>query len=130
MLFRSLVQIVHPDHAALRIGGVIGVNDLNQRDRFANLGYWVRSDLVGRGMATAGAKLVANYAFDFLDVHRLEIFMSVENDASQAVAEHLGARYDGRLRGRLLLDGRYHDAHLYSLLATDDLAWRADRDQL
>lgn len=106
------------------VGGVIGMNNVNNLNRLAELGYWVRSDLTGRGLATAAAQLVANYAFDTLGLHRLEIIMSVENLASRAVAERLGARREGMLRGRLYLEGQAHDAYLYSLLASDDVAWR------
>jgi ribosomal-protein-serine acetyltransferase len=91
------------------LGGVDGIN------RSASLGYWVRSDATGRGVATAGARLVARFAFDELALELLEIRASVLNVASQRVAEKLGANRDATLRGRLLLRGERHDAVVYSL---------------
>lgn len=113
------------DAGTANVAGVLGINDPSERDRFADIGWWLRTDVTGQGLATVGAQLVANYGFDQLGLHRIEIFMSVENPASRAIAERLGASYEGLLRGRLQLQGRAHDAHLYAMLATDDLPWRS-----
>jgi ribosomal-protein-serine acetyltransferase len=101
------------------IAGGTGFNGVNTLNRYANLGYWVRSDRAGRGLARRAARRAAEWAFADLDLHRLEIGMSVENDASRRVAEAIGARFEGRLRECLLLDGVFHDAWFYSLLAAD-----------
>lgn len=101
------------------LAGTCGINLVNEVNSYANLGYWLRSDRVGRGWATAAAKLVARYGLERLGLHRLELLMAVGNERSRRVAERAGARHEGVLRGRLLLHGAYHDAHLFSLLAED-----------
>jgi RimJ/RimL family protein N-acetyltransferase len=61
--------------------------------------------------------VLAGYGLGTLGLQRLEIVMSVENHASRRVAERVGADHEGILRCRLLLHGRSHDAHSFSLTA-------------
>lgn len=97
------------------VGGC-GLNQFSEVNRFANLGYWIRTSRVGNGYATRAMRLLARHGFDHHGLARIEIMMSVENEASRRVAERAGARHEGVLRNRLLLHGRHHDAHLFSLI--------------
>lgn len=101
--------------------GTCGLNKVDSYNLSANLGYWVRSDLAGRGLATTATKLLARYAAEHTDLHRLEVVMSVHNEASRRVAEKAGAHYEGVRRGALLLHGVYHDAHAFSFVSTDEV---------
>ncbi len=42
--------------------GGCGVNQIRPFDRVANVGYWVRSSLTGRGIATVAARQVNDWA--------------------------------------------------------------------
>jgi RimJ/RimL family protein N-acetyltransferase len=99
-----------------RLLGTCGVNQINRAYRMANLGYWVRSSSVGRGVATRAAIHAAAWAFANTDLERLEIVAAVGNTASQAVAVKAGAVREGILRSRLLIHGCFHDAAMHSLL--------------
>ncbi len=105
--------IVSPDG---RFSGGCGVNLVDRVHLRANLGYWVRATEVRRGAATQAARAAAEWAFRNTDLVRLEIVASVENLASQRVAERAGAMREGVLRRRLLLHGRHHDTVVYSLV--------------
>lgn len=109
--------IIDTDSRAL-LGGV-GVNNLHPTDRFANLGYWVRTRQTGKGVATAAVRLASRFAFEQTHLVRLEILVNVANTASQRVAEKAGAQREGVLRKRIFMHGESHDAVLYSLLPTD-----------
>ncbi len=103
------------------LGGV-GLNFINRVHQLANLGYWVRSSATQRGVATAATRLAARLGFDQLGLHRIEIVAAVDNFASQRVAEKAGATREGVLRRRLLINGKPHDAVLYSLVREDVFA--------
>jgi ribosomal-protein-serine acetyltransferase len=96
--------------------GGCGINQINRANRFANLGYWVRSGAMGRGVAPTAARLVAEYAFRETDLIRLEIVCAIGNLRSQRVAEKVGAVREGVLRNRLLLPSGPSDAVMFSLL--------------
>ena len=43
--------------------GGCGVNHINRLDRFANLGYWVRTSRAGRGIAPAAVLQLISWTF-------------------------------------------------------------------
>lgn len=102
--------------------GTCGLNRVDEVNRSANLGYWVRSDRAGHGHATEAARLLADFgvaAPNGPKYQRLEVMMSTRNHASRRVAEKAGATFEGTLRASLLLRGEFHDAHLWSFVAGD-----------
>ena len=107
------------EKASGRFLGGIGLNFFNRVHQMANLGYWVRTSAVGRGVATRATRLVAQFAFTQLDLQRIEIIAAVGNVASQRVAEKAGAVREGIARQRLLIRGRREDAVVFSLLPED-----------
>jgi RimJ/RimL family protein N-acetyltransferase len=107
------------DARAGRLLGCIGVNQFNRVHHFANVGYWVRTSAARQGVATAAARLIARYAFDVLELARIEIVAQVPNVASCKVAEKLGCRLEGVLRARIAFRASHLDAAMYSLLPGD-----------
>jgi RimJ/RimL family protein N-acetyltransferase len=103
------------DENARFLGGC-GINQINDYNRFANLGYWIRSSAMGRGVAPNAVRFVSNYAFRETNLNRLEIVCAVGNLRSQRVAEKVGAKREGVLRNRLMLSSGPSDAVMFSLL--------------
>lgn len=99
-----------------RFLGGCGISQISRIHRFGNLGYWVRTSATRRGVASEAARRVAEFAFGTTDLVRLEIVCAVGNDASQRVAERVGAVREGVLRRRILLHGQSVDAVMYSLV--------------
>ncbi len=103
-------------------GDLVGSCALNMIDtvnRRANLGYWLRSDQTGHGYATTATRLLVRHGLLTARLQRIEVVMSVHNDASRRVAERAGATYEGRARRRLRLHGVEHDAYVYSFVTED-----------
>ena len=115
--FRSYEFAIIRKSDGLFLGG-IGLSR-DEDHPIANLGYWVRSSATSQGIATEAATCMAQFGFVHLKLMRIEIIMSLANQPSQRVAEKVGAVHEGILRNRLLLHGRCHDAHSYSLLRSD-----------
>jgi RimJ/RimL family protein N-acetyltransferase len=99
--------------------GSCGINHINRYYLLANLGYWVRTDQIGKGIATEASRLVAQFGFERLKLRRIEIVTGVENWASRKVAENVGATFEGILRRRLKLGDRNIDAAMHSLIPED-----------
>ncbi|NLC62390.1 MAG: GNAT family N-acetyltransferase [Gammaproteobacteria bacterium] len=95
--------------------GMVGLSDLHDVRRSANLGYWVGERHRGRGVATRAASMVAAIAFGELGLVRLELVMLPHNDASRRVAERLGAVYEETIEGRLVFQGRPAAALVFAL---------------
>ena len=60
--------------------------------------------------------------FEELDLRRIEIVVTLANDASLRVAEKVGARREGVLRRRLMAHGESYDAVMFSLISEDTTA--------
>lgn len=96
--------------------GGCGVNQVNKENRFGNLGYWVRTSAMGRGVAPAAVRRVADRVFKETELIRLEIVCALGNVRSQRVAEKVGAVREGVLRKRLLIPGGPADAVMFSVV--------------
>lgn len=105
-------------HTDVILGGM-GVNQRNREQRFANLGYWVRESMQGRGIATRAGRLAIRFAFETVGVARLEIVAAWDNLPSRKTAERLGGTFEGMLRKRLVIKGTSVDAAMYSVIAED-----------
>lgn len=104
------------------IGGT-GISQINKPSRMGNIGYWVGTPYVGRGVAQFAAKQAAYLGFNELGLSRLEIVALTHNLASQRVAEALGATRECVGRNRLYFKGAPHDAVVYSLVPSDVGSW-------
>jgi RimJ/RimL family protein N-acetyltransferase len=74
-------------------GIVIGDCGIEQMDVGAELGYDLRSDYWGQGLATEAALRVRDFAFDELGLDRLVSLIRVGNEASRRVAEKVGMSF-------------------------------------
>lgn len=105
--------------------GAIGLHDIEWP--IARVGYWVKRDARGRGVASRALALVARWSLDDLGAARLELLADPLNGASQRVAEKAGFVREGVLRAYLEIKGRRRDSVMFSLLASDfDATERAE----
>ncbi|MCA9186555.1 MAG: GNAT family N-acetyltransferase [Planctomycetales bacterium] len=96
--------------------GTCGIHRIDLLNGVGELGYWVRSSMIGQGIATIATRKLCQWAFAEKGMHRIEIIMSVENIASQRVAEKAGAVREGVLRQRIVLQDGRHDALMFAVL--------------
>lgn len=96
--------------------GMIELHGVGGDPGLAEVGYWLRREARGRGVATTAVRLVAGWAFRELGIGRLNLQTAPENLASQRVAERAGFTREGLLRAWLpTADGR-RDSVMFSLL--------------
>jgi len=96
--------------------GSIALNQIHRTHNSANVGYWVRQSQARRGLASRALRLVTRFGFEELRLDRLEIVVPQGNVASQRVAQKVGAKFEGILRRKLVLNGESHDAIIYALV--------------
>ncbi len=102
-----------------RLVGSCALNTVDTVNHRANLGYWVHVDHTGHGYATRATVALASLGLRQAGLQRIEVVMSVHNEASRHVAERAGATYEGIARRRLLLHDVEHDAFIYSFISAD-----------
>uniref|UniRef100_A0A942Y915 GNAT family N-acetyltransferase n=1 Tax=Neobacillus citreus TaxID=2833578 RepID=A0A942Y915_9BACI len=114
-------QVGSPD----RLLGIINLFDIDPDRGTAEVGYWLAAEGRGRGIMTDAVTAVLDHAFlpapeGGLGLFRVQWTAAPENVGSRRVAERVGFRFEGVLRGALVLRGRRSDALRAGLTATDD----------
>jgi len=92
---------------------------IDRQSRTTEIGYVVAAEFRGRGIATEALREVARWAFAELEALRLELLISVENDASKRVAARSGFVREGVLRSAYVKPGLREDTEIWSRLTTD-----------
>lgn len=93
--------------------------DVNLKNRSATVSYWLLKKYSGKGYMTESLKLLSLYTFSTLKLNRLELFASVENAKSAAVASRCGFLEEGVCRDFELKNGIFVDHRRFSKLARD-----------
>jgi RimJ/RimL family protein N-acetyltransferase len=102
--------------------GFLGLALAPQIDRetlTAELGYVVAPAARGRGVASEALRRLTEWAVTELGMFRLELLISVDNAASQRVAEKCGYVREGVLRSFHVKQDVREDTEIWSRLATD-----------
>jgi RimJ/RimL family protein N-acetyltransferase len=85
--------------------------------RAGDIGYGLRRDRWGEGIATEAATLVVDFGFSVLGLHRIFAYHHPENLASGRVLTKIGMRREGQLRENVLChDGSWRDSVVYAVL--------------
>jgi len=85
----------------------------------AEIGYAQGRAYWGQGYMQEALTAVINYAFEVLNLHRIEADVDPRNDASVRTLERLGFQREGYLRERWQVSGEIQDAFFYGLLRPD-----------
>jgi ribosomal-protein-alanine N-acetyltransferase len=103
-------------------GDVVGTVSLlveSPTHRRGEIGYILRRDQWGLGYATEAAGLMIDLAFRDLGLNRVWAVCDPDNPASARVMEKVGMRYEGCLRGDLLVRGAFRDSLVFGIVAND-----------
>jgi RimJ/RimL family protein N-acetyltransferase len=104
--------------------GLFQVRSISNGFGVAEWGFALGSDFWGTGIFLDGAKLVLDFAFDVLGVHRLEAKAAVRNGRGNGALQKLGAVQEAVLRRSFLRNGVYMDQAYWTILVD---AWRQIR---
>jgi RimJ/RimL family protein N-acetyltransferase len=101
--------------------GIFQLRSLEAGFGTAEWGFAIGSPFWGTGVFKEGAELMVNFAFDIVEVHRLEARAAVRNGRGNGALQKIGAIQEGVLRKSFLKDGEYLDQVLWTILEED---WR------
>ena len=77
--------------------------------RAGHIGYWIDRNYANKGYTTQAVELLTQYAFEEMALHRVEINLRPENQASRRVAEKAGYILEGERPRYLHIDGQWRD---------------------
>lgn len=81
--------------------------------RGGHIGYWIDQGFANRGYTTRAVSLLTEFGLEQLALHRIEINLRPENEASKRVAEKCGYIFEGIRPRYLHIDGAWRDHLTY-----------------
>ncbi|WP_261844859.1 GNAT family N-acetyltransferase [Aliamphritea ceti] len=107
-------------------GLIVGTASFNVIDREVqrtDIGYWLIPDYQGLGIVTRACKAMLNYAFEQLDVSKVQITVAEDNLPSRAVCERLGMQLEGIISHSEKIGERILNHAIYAAFkASEDIA--------
>lgn len=85
----------------------------------ANVGYWIGPDFARQGYMSEALRGLVDFAFNVMDLSRVEAACLPENAASRGLLEKCGFKYEGVAQAYLQIAGRWQTHVLYAQLRGD-----------
>jgi [ribosomal protein S5]-alanine N-acetyltransferase len=101
-----------------RFIGCVTMRIENERDRQAELGWWLAGRDQGRGLATEAVRALMHYGKG-AGVHRFFAAADARNSASIRLMQRVGMRQEAIFQERSLIKGEWCDEVVYALLARE-----------
>ncbi len=101
------------------VGAVTLDNIRRGPNQAATVGYWVGARFARMGFMSEAVSSLIYHAFTELDLSRIESACLPENQASRAVLEKCGYKYEGVAQSYLQINGRWRTHVLYANLRHD-----------
>jgi RimJ/RimL family protein N-acetyltransferase len=102
--------------------GVISLTNINKANASADLSVIVGDEKDrDKGLGTEAIRVILRYAFEDLGLRRVGLSVFEFNEPAIRAYEKLGFKREGRLREAIQRDGKFYDAILMRILASE---WR------
>jgi ribosomal-protein-alanine N-acetyltransferase len=109
-----------------RLAGEVNLNNVTRGAlQSATVGYWIDRDQAGQGYIAEAVVVVMRFAFEQLQLHRLEICIVPRNHNSRRVVEKLDLRCEGVAERFLEINGVWED-HLRFAITLEEWTQRSD----
>ncbi len=100
--------------------GVTSLHHINWSVPSFEVGYWLRTSVVGKGYASESVNGIIDFAFGLLGAQRAEIRCDPRNDRSAAVAIRAGFMKEGHIRrDQREQDDTLSDAYVFGMIRSE-----------
>jgi ribosomal-protein-serine acetyltransferase len=104
-----------------QFAGVIGFKGTDKQNRKTEIGYWLSENFQRKGIVTKCVKKLCDFAFDELNINRIQIKCAIGNERSKSIPKRLNFTFEGIERdGELLRKNIFTDIETYSKLLKDN----------
>lgn len=99
--------------------GLIGFKETDWINRKTELGYWLTEQMQGKGIITTSMEKLLRFAFQKLNMNRVQVKVATGNSKSAAIPKKLGFKFEGVEREGEKHQHKYFDLEVYSFLKSD-----------
>lgn len=101
--------------------GGCGLNEVKKEHRKAEIGFWLLPAYWQQGIITEALPLVCEYAYQHMNIHRIEALVESDNLNSKKVLHKLGFKHEGTMADCEIKNGRFISLAIYSKIKTGTL---------
>ncbi|CAM2925243.1 GNAT family protein [Paenibacillus sediminis] len=98
------------------LAGIIGLHQIDWRNRTVSIGYWLGHRFEGKGLMTSACRALVDHALVDMNLNRVEIRCATHNEKSRAIPERLHFILEGVIREAEKLPDGYVDHVVYGML--------------
>jgi ribosomal-protein-serine acetyltransferase len=102
-----------------KVVGLMGLKGTDRDNHKTEIGYWLSSDMQGKGIVTEACWKLVHYLFVNMGMNRIQIRVGTANQKSKRVPKRLGFTLEGTERCGELLPSGYTDLEVYSMLKSE-----------
>jgi len=99
--------------------GLIGLKDTDSANKKTEIGYWLSEAFQHKGIITSSCKTLIHFAFNNMNINRIQIKVAKGNLRSQRIPKRLGFKREGVERDGELHSRGFVDLIIFSLLKAD-----------
>jgi ribosomal-protein-alanine N-acetyltransferase len=94
--------------------GSCGFYNLSKAHRKGEVGLWLLPEYWGKGTMTETMRLICEYGFTELNLHRIEGFVETENTGCKKALNKLAFTHEGTMKDCEWKDGRFISVDVYA----------------
>ncbi len=98
------------------LAGSAGFLYFDWKVKKTEIGYWLGEAYTGKGIMTSVCAAMADYAFNELELNKIEIKTAVKNSRSAAIPKKLRFKHEGTIRADEVIGDILHDREVYGML--------------
>ncbi len=112
----DLITFAIADRTTDEFLGTIQLRDINRACHRSLFSIILRPDTRGKGYGTDALRVLLQFAFSELNLHKVTLTVYEGNEGGKRLYEKCGFQYEGRLRQQVYRQGHYHNQLVYSIL--------------
>ncbi len=113
-------ELVFVIHYMGSFAGLIGFKNTDKLNKRTGIGYWLSEKFQTKGIISQSVAKLIEFAFQKLDMHRVEIKCARGNASGLKIPQRLAFSFEGIERDGEFLNGNFVDLEVYSKLKTDN----------
>lgn len=103
--------------------GIVELVEINFIHRNCEIQIIVDEQFAGNGYAKRSMKQAIDYAFNILNLHKIYLYVDVENEKAIHIYKNQNFEIEGTLKEHFYTSGEYKNSHIMGLLKKN---WRSE----
>lgn len=96
--------------------GIIELVEISSIHRNCEIQIALLPEYQGKGYAKEAMKKGMEHAFKFLNMHKIYLYVDMENEKAIHIYEDLGFKIEGKLLEQFFTEGKYKDSYFMGIL--------------